>query len=68
MENFVHQMHRSFGFVKKFKFVECTKSLKFNGKSMNVPNHENSMENCVHQMYRYSGLVEKFGFVENSKS
>ena len=68
MENCVHQMHRSFGFVKELEFVECTKSLKFYGKSMNVPNRENSMENCVHQMYRYSELVEKFDFVESSKS
>ena len=41
---------------------------KFNGKSMNVPNHENLMENCVHQMYRQSELVEKFDFVKNAKS
>ena len=41
---------------------------KFDGKSMNVPNHENLMENCVHQTYRQSGLVEKFDFVKNTKS
>ena len=68
MENCVHQVHRSFGFVKKFEFIVCTKLLKFYGKSMNVPNRENSRENCVHQMYKYFGLVEKFDFVESSKS
>ena len=41
---------------------------KFDGKSMNVPNHENLMENCVHQMYRQSRLVEKFDFVKNTDS
>ena len=51
MENFVHQMYRSFGFLKKFKFVKCTNWRKLDGKLMNVPNRENSMENCVHLMY-----------------
>ena len=32
MENYVHSMYRKFGFVEKFKFVECTKSSKFIGK------------------------------------
>ena len=40
-------MYRSFGFVKKFKFVECTNSKKIDGKSINVPNCEG-----VHKMYR----------------
>ena len=41
---------------------------KIDGKSMNVPNHENLMENYIHQTYRQSGLVEKFDFVKNTKS
>ena len=57
-----------FEFVKKFELVECRNSEKIDGKSMNVPNRENSMENCVHQMYKYFGLVEKFDFVESTKS
>ena len=61
-------MYRSFGFVKKFKFVECTKSWKFDGKLMNVSNRENSMENCVYKMYRWSKIVEKFDFDESTKS
>ena len=68
MENYVHQMYNSFGFVKKFEFVECTNSGKIDGKSKNVPNHENSMENCAHQMYKYFGLVEKFDFIVSTKS
>ena len=41
---------------------------KFDGKSMNVPNHENLLENCVHQKYKQSRLVEKIDFVKNTKS
>jgi len=40
-------MYSSFGFLKKFRFVECKNLGKINGKSKNVPNHENSMENCA---------------------
>ena len=55
-------MYKSFRFVKKFKFKECTNSGKIDGKSMNVPNREG-----VHMMYRQSELVEKFDFVESTK-
>ena len=68
MENFVHQTYKLFGFVRKIEFVKCTNQRKFDGKSMNVPNCENSKENCVNQMYRQSGLVEKFDFVKSTKS
>ena len=51
-----------FEFVKKFELVECRKSRKIDGKSMNVPNCEG-----VHKMYRQSRLVEKFDFVESTK-
>ena len=37
MENFVHQIYKSFRLVKNFEFIECTNSRKFNGKSKNVP-------------------------------
>ena len=67
MENCVHQMYSSFGFLKKFGFVECKNLGKINRKSKNVPNHENSMENCAHQMYKYFGFVEKFDFVVSTK-
>ena len=52
MENSVHLMYRLLGFVKKFEFIECTNSWKFDRKSMKIPNCENSMENCVHKMYK----------------
>ena len=66
MENCVHQMYRTLKFLKKKKieFVECTNSWKCDGKSMNIPNHDNSLENCVHKMYKQSGLVDKFDFIE----
>ena len=51
-----------FEFVKKFELVECRKSRKINGKSMNVPNRED-----VRKMYKQSRLVEKFDFVESTK-
>ena len=63
MENYVHQMYRSFGFVKKFEFVECTNLGEIDGKSMNVPNIKG-----VHKIYRQFGFVEKFDFVESTKS
>ena len=68
MEDFVYQMYRSFGFVKKFEFVKCTNWRKLDGKLMNVPNRENSMENCVHLMYRQSVVVEKFDLCKSTKS
>ena len=55
-------MYRSFEFVKKFEFVECTNQEKIDGKSMNVPNREG-----VHKMYKQSRLVEEFDFVESTK-
>ena len=51
-----------FEFVKQFELVECRKSRKIDGKSMNVPNREG-----VHKMYRQSRLVEKFDFVKSTK-
>ena len=54
--------HEKFKFVKKFELVECRNSRKIDGKSMNVPNHED-----VHKMYRQSRLFEKFDFVESTK-
>jgi len=41
-------MYRLFKLIKKKKkieFVECENSRKFDGKSINVPNHENRKEN-----------------------
>jgi len=32
MENNVYLMNRTSGFMEKFKFVECSKSWKFNRK------------------------------------
>ena len=52
----------NFEFVKKFELVECRKSRKIDGKSMNVPNREG-----VHKMYRQSRIVEKLDFVESTK-
>ena len=51
-----------FKFVKKFELVECRKSRKIDGKSMNVPNREG-----VHKTCKQSRLVEKFNFVESTK-
>ena len=51
-----------FEFVNKFELLECRKSRKIDGKSMNVPNREG-----VHKMYRQSRLVETFDFVESTK-
>ena len=44
---------------KKLELVECRKSRKIDGKSMNIPNREG-----VHKMYKQSRLVEKFDLLE----
>ena len=53
-------MYKEFKIVKKKKkkeFVECINSWKFDGKSMNVPNHENSKKNRVHRWTNSPNLL-----------